>query len=229
MPVSVKNWCVVVTFVLLSLGKANGQNAVLAWDQPDSNQTLGYKVSFDELTTDYGISPLGALLAGSCGCAVPLPFSGGTHTIVVTAYGLFGEIASEAFQVGPWASLNGPYASNAGTEITVDGSGSTSPNGWTVTYTWQWGDGTSDTISSSPTASHVFAAPGSFTVILTTTDNAGAQASASTIAMITGTWDPWSTWAEQSPSAPPPIADGSQVTTSLPPQFGESWWGRPLQ
>jgi PKD domain-containing protein len=229
MPVSVKDWCVVVTFVLLSLGEANAQNALLAWDQPDFSQTLGYKVSFDELTTDYGISPIGGLLAGSCGCAVPLPFSGGNHTIVVTAYGLFGEIASAPFRVGPRASLNGPYASDPGTEITVDGSGSTSPNGWTVTYTWQWGDGTSDTISSSPTASHVFSAPGSFTVILITSDNAGAQASASTIAIIAGTWDTWSTLAEQNTISPPPTADASQDTTSSPPQSGESWWSSLFQ
>src|SRR5262249_21728958 len=192
MRVSVKDWCVAVPFVLLSLGNANGQNASLAWDQPDSNQTLGYKVSFDDLTTDYGISPFGALLAGSCGCAVPLPFSGGNHIIVVTAYGLFGEIASEAFHVEPRASLDGPYAGQAGTEIAVDGSRSTSPNGWTETYTWQWGDGTSDTISSSSTTSHVFATPGSFIVMLTTKDNAGAQASATTIAMIGGSFGTWS-------------------------------------
>src|SRR5262245_47239458 len=134
MPVSVRNWCVVAVLVLLSLGEARAQNAKLAWDQPDSNSTIGYTVTIDGLMTDYGISPLGAGLAGLCGCAIPVPFSGGHHNILVTAYGLFGQLQSQMLYVGPVADLGGPYDGSAGTAVAFDGGKSTSPNGWIVNY-----------------------------------------------------------------------------------------------
>jgi PKD domain len=206
MSASINDWCVVATFVLLSLADASAQNAMLAWDhQTDSTSTLGYRVSFDGLTTDYGISPFGSLFAGSCGCAVPLPFSGGHHTIVVTAYGPFGQIDSQALYVGPVAALREPYyAGLVGMAIDVDGAGSSSPNGWIVSYTWQWGDGTPDTISSSPTASHVFSGPGTFSVVLTVADNAGAAASATGVATITPPGAPPPPWTPPPPPWTPP-------------------------
>jgi hypothetical protein len=185
MSVSSRGWCVCAVILLFIAREAPAQDAKLVWDHPDSDSvTLGYSVTVDGMTTDYGISPMGASLAGSCGCAIPLPFSGGYHTIVVTAYNRFGHTQSEVFQVGPVAAPMAPDSGQPGQPISFDGGDSASPNGRITEYSWQWGDGTSQTNSTSPTASHVFASPGTFDVVLTITDNAGAQASSRVVVTI---------------------------------------------
>ncbi|MFI8592968.1 PKD domain-containing protein, partial [Microbacterium sp. NPDC078428] len=57
---------------------------------------------------------------------------------------------------------------------TVNGSGSSDPDGTIAEYSWDWGDGTPD--GSGSTASHVYAAEGDYTVTLTVTDDRGGQA-----------------------------------------------------
>src|SRR4029453_12402332 len=156
MSVMSRGWCVCVVLLLIIAQGMRAPNARFVWDTPDSDAgTLGSSVTIDGVTTDYGISPTGAAFAGSCGCAIPLPFSGGYHTILVTAYNGFGQTHSRIFQVGPVAMAGGPYSSQVGQLVTFGGGGSASPNGRIVEYSWQWGDGTSQTNSPSPTASHV--------------------------------------------------------------------------
>ncbi len=55
---------------------------------------------------------------------------------------------------------------------TVDGSGSSDPDGTIASYDWQFGDGSTAT-GATPTA-HTYAAAGTYDVTLTVTDNAGA-------------------------------------------------------
>jgi PKD repeat protein len=73
-----------------------------------------------------------------------------------------------------------PYASFTvtctGLTCTFDGGGSTDPEGSSLTYAWDFGDGGS---ASGQTASHAYGRPGSYTVALTVTDNRGASSSAS--------------------------------------------------
>ena len=57
----------------------------------------------------------------------------------------------------------------------VDGSASTD-DGTIAAYTWSFGDGTT---ASGSTASHVYAAPGTYTITLMVTDNGGLQSSTS--------------------------------------------------
>ena len=57
----------------------------------------------------------------------------------------------------------------------VDGSGSTDADGTVASYAWDFGDGSS---SSGTTATHAYAAAGTYQVKLTVTDNAGAADSA---------------------------------------------------
>jgi hypothetical protein len=55
--------------------------------------------------------------------------------------------------------------------VAVDGSGSTDPDGTISTYTWEFGDSGTAT---GATASHTYAAAGTYDVTLTVTDNGGA-------------------------------------------------------
>lgn len=61
----------------------------------------------------------------------------------------------------------------AGGTISADGSSSFAVSGTIVTYTFSWGDATPDTTGAAPTASHSYAAAGTFTVRLTVTDSLG--------------------------------------------------------
>jgi large repetitive protein len=64
-----------------------------------------------------------------------------------------------------------------GLTCSVSSAGTADPNtGDTITYSWNWGDGTALSTGSAP-AAHVYAAAGSYTITLTTTDGWGKFAS----------------------------------------------------
>ena len=62
-------------------------------------------------------------------------------------------------------------SSSSGLALSVDGSGSSDPDGSVASYAWDFGDGGSAT---GVTASHTYAAAGTYQVSLTVTDNGGA-------------------------------------------------------
>src|SRR5581483_5138400 len=68
----------------------------LAWDSPLTG-IKGFAVTIDGARRDYGLTPVPS--TGSCGCAVPLSFSGGRHTIVVSSYNSQGESSAPALSV----------------------------------------------------------------------------------------------------------------------------------
>lgn len=55
----------------------------------------------------------------------------------------------------------------------VSAAGTTDADGGIRNYTWQWGDGTPDTVSTSTSSTHTFAAAGTYTITLVVTDNWG--------------------------------------------------------
>jgi PKD repeat protein len=200
MNVSAKSWCVFAIVNVISMTTAvtnvRAQTAKLAWDEPAGSVILGYAVTIDGVRKDYGLNPVNTilgLLGTSCGCSITLPFSGGYHTIVVSAYSVAGESASSPLAVGPSANAGGPYSGSAGTALAVTGAGSDAPTGSITSYAWHWGDGSNDTVSTSATASHVFNSSGTYTVALTITDNAGAKASSTAVATIGSTGSTGST------------------------------------
>jgi Bacterial Ig domain/PKD domain len=161
-------------------------SAWLAWDEDPSARVDGYAVRIDGVRVDYGLSALNSNL--TCGCAIVLPFSGGSHTLQAGAYNSSGESWSSVVTVAPVANAGGPYSGAVNTALGVNGSGSQDPTGTITTYAWNWGDGTGAT-SSSATAMHTYASSGTFTVTLTVTDNAGASAAASTTSTIAASTD----------------------------------------
>ena len=68
----------------------------------------------------------------------------------------------------PVASFSAP---TTGLDVSVDGSGSSDPDGTVASWGWDFGDGSTAT---GPTATHTYPAPGIYTVTLTVTDDDSA-------------------------------------------------------
>src|SRR5690606_31670996 len=82
-----------------------------------------------------------------------------TKTVTVTAGVPGNEDPEAAFTVN---------ATDLG--VAVDGSDSTDSDGTVASYAWAFGDGATDT---GETATHTYAAPGTYTITLTVTDDVG--------------------------------------------------------
>ncbi|MBN1627717.1 MAG: PKD domain-containing protein, partial [Deltaproteobacteria bacterium] len=82
----------------------------------------------------------------------------------------------------PTADAGGPYTGIVGQSIMFDGSGSSDPDGDTLTYAWDFGDGTTGSGVLSPL--HVYAAADLYIVTLTVNDGNGGTASALTTATV---------------------------------------------
>jgi PKD repeat protein len=78
------------------------------------------------------------------------------------------ETANAAPVASFWSSANSGYAPLT---ITLDGSGSSDPDGSIVSWAWAFGDGTS---GSGPVVDHIYSAAGTYLAVLTVTDDLGA-------------------------------------------------------
>lgn len=70
----------------------------------------------------------------------------------------------------PVSNPGGPYSAQSGQVIQLNGSGSFDPNGTIVSYSWNFGDGTSGTGS---IVNHQYQVAGTYPVSLAVTDNSG--------------------------------------------------------
>jgi PKD repeat protein len=108
----------------------------------------------------------------------------GNYSVTLTVTDDRGKSASKTLevQVGalvlPTAVFDvSPSAPAVGQNVHVNGSASTAPPGHQIAhYEWFWGDGAS---SSGITSDHDYGAPGTYTITLRVTDDAGRTASAS--------------------------------------------------
>ncbi|GAB2849883.1 PKD domain-containing protein [Microbacterium insulae] len=102
----------------------------------------------------------------------------GTYTATLTvtdSTGAVSAVASQSVAVAHSNPVAAFGASAAGLAVSVDGSGSQASDGATLAYSWNWGDGSP--AGSGVTASHTYAAAGTYDVTLTVTDSLGASAS----------------------------------------------------
>jgi PKD repeat protein len=110
-----------------------------------------------------------------------------TVTLTVTDNGGATGTKTQVVAITPPANT-APTASftpvTSGLTLTADGSASNDPDGSIASYAWDFGDGATAT---GATASHAFAAAGTYPVKLTVTDNRGATGSTTSQVTVTAT------------------------------------------
>ena len=82
----------------------------------------------------------------------------------------------------PVANAGGPYPGSEGTAVNFNGTGSSDPNGQTLTYSWDFGDGSA--VSSGVAPSHTYLDNGIYTVTLTVSNGITTSTAAAAIANI---------------------------------------------
>lgn len=114
----------------------------------------------------------------------------GNYTLLLTVADDDGASITRTLAVSisnaaPIAAMNGPFSGDEGTtSISFDAGASRDPGvNDTLSYVWNFGDGSPPV--SSETANHVYAADGTYTVVLTVTDNYSPPASDTEQATVT--------------------------------------------
>ncbi|HMI32153.1 MAG TPA: PKD domain-containing protein, partial [Candidatus Limnocylindrales bacterium] len=113
----------------------------------------------------------------------------GTYTATVRVSDGNGGTDTKSFTItvnnvnrAPTANAGGPYSGTIGSPVSFDGTASTDPDGDSLTYAWDFGDGGT---GSGSTPMHTYAAAGPYTVTLTVTDTGGLSDADVTTANIT--------------------------------------------
>ncbi|MHB8872317.1 MAG: PKD domain-containing protein [Myxococcaceae bacterium] len=146
-----------------------------------SGASLTWRSSLD------GVLGTGASLSTSA-------LSAGAHQVTLTAVDSGGRSGSAnvsltvtpaTANIPPIARLTGPSQGQTAQALSFDGSTSSDADGSIVSYRFDFGDGTAPVSGAASGASHTFAAPGSYTVGLTVTDDRGATGAASVQVVVT--------------------------------------------
>jgi len=145
---------------------------------PDGDALTSYAWDFGDGTNGTGITPTHTYAtAGSF--PVTLVVNDGTadSTPSVTS----AEITEPVVNAPPRANPGGPYTGQPNVAVAFDGTGSSDPNGDSLTYSWDFGDGSMGT---GPTPTHIYAADGVYEIGLTVNDGQLDSAIGTTIVEI---------------------------------------------
>src|SRR2546428_450820 len=94
--------------------------------------------------------------------------AGGTQQ----SYATIVRLNTAGFNVHPTASFTfSPTNPTTGQQVSFDGSTSSDPGGFIVSYKWTFGDGFNSTFG--PFTQHTYSNPGNYTIVLTIVDNGG--------------------------------------------------------
>ena len=123
----------------------------------------------------------GSLAPGNRACTAAAGYDGPTGVGTPNGLSMFQK-------TGPAGSVTGPAsvaASQSGVWRTA--ASDPFPGGAISTYSWEWGDGTANTVTASATAGHSYRAGGTYSIRVTMTDNYGMTGVATYTVKVTGT------------------------------------------
>jgi PKD repeat protein len=159
---------------------SGARNAAIRFDGSASSDgdgdPLTYRWDFGDGTTGSGATPTHAYARS------------GVYTVkLVVNDGSVDSTPPSRTQVtvtnaAPVALLSGPTSAFKLTMLTWNGSGSSDANGDTLSYLWNFGDGSSAT-TNTPTTTHSYAAVGSYHVTLTVNDGEASSSAAADVAI----------------------------------------------
>lgn len=120
-----------------------------------------------------------------------------------------------------------PFSPTVGAPVTFLGYNSFDPDGFITNFSWSFGDGSSSNSSSNVSCciTHVYTAPGNYTVTLTVTDNAGLTGTANATVMVVPDLPPVADffWDPQVPSVGQAVFFNAGYTSFDPDGFITSW------
>jgi RHS repeat-associated protein len=181
-----------------------------ASSDPDAGDTLTYAWSFgDNTAAGSGATVQHAYqAAGTFPLALTVTDSkGATHTAATTVT----IVNAGPTNRPPVAAPGGPYSGQAGRAIAFDGSASSDPDGDTISYAWNFGDGPET--AAGVRVEHIYQTSGAFTATLTVTDAHGESRSA-TVAVTVSAAPSDETAPFVTLNAPSQALAGSQVTVT---------------
>ncbi|MGD8644481.1 MAG: PKD domain-containing protein, partial [Chromatiales bacterium] len=131
---------------------------------PNPTDTLTYSWDFGDGGVGSGVSPVHTYTAaGPYDVMLTVSDGQGAEDMATTTATIEAPPANRA----PTADAGGPYSGETGASIQFDGRGSSDPDGNVLRYSWDFGDGTTD---SGATPTHVYSVADDYTVRLVVSD-----------------------------------------------------------